>query len=193
MLLLFVISIIAVAVGGGVAILLLLLLFLNFHANVENDLFVVIAVAVVDNVVDEIVDKAKLENRLDSKPTHLLLLEGFIIIFVKVLYIYYYNTTGTVVREELCAVVVTRLRYSLLLLFSSCLYVCDVTGIAAFSSCLLVVVLSYSFTLCCRRCVEEGKLSSVWPPTSHAKSMVCCLFIIFIQYSTLVVKRANLY
>ena len=83
LLLLFVIIIICVIVviGGGVAILLLLL-FLNFHANVENDLFVVVvAVAVDDDVVDEIVDKAKLENRLDSKPTHLLLLEGFIIVY----------------------------------------------------------------------------------------------------------------
>ena len=98
MLLLFVFIIIAViVVGGDVVAILLLLLFLNFHANVENDLFVV-AVLVDNNVVDEIVDKAKLENRLDSKPTHLLLLEGFIIIFVKV-YLDY-NTTGTVVREE---------------------------------------------------------------------------------------------
>ena len=81
MLLLFVFIIIAVIVVGGDVVAIFLLQFLNFHANVENDLFAVIAVAVVDNVVDEIVDKAKLENRLDSKPTHLLLLEGFIIVY----------------------------------------------------------------------------------------------------------------
>ena len=85
MLLLFVFIIIAVIVVGGDVVAIFLLQFLNFHANVENDLFVVVVVvAIDDDVVDEIVDKAKLENRLDSKPTHLLLLEGFIIIFVKV-------------------------------------------------------------------------------------------------------------
>ena len=146
LLLLFVIIIICVIVviGGGVAILLLLL-FLNFHANVENDLFVVVVAVAVDDddVVDEIVDKAKLENRLDSKPTHLLLLEGFIIF-----------CEG--------AVVSTRLRYSLSVV--QVVFMFDVIVLFAFASCFLCcAVVLYSFT-CAVLCVE-CKLSSVWPPT----------------------------
>ena len=113
--LLFVI-IIAVA-GGDVVAILLLLLFLNFHANVENDLFVAVVAIDDDDVVDEIVDKAKFENRLDSKPTHLLLLEGFIIFFVKVqLLVRVYGIPCLLFKLSLCLMLLCFLLLPLFLL-----------------------------------------------------------------------------
>ena len=136
MLLLFVFIIIAVIVVGGDVVAIFLLQFLNFHANVENDLFVVIAVAVAvavddNDVVDEIVDKAKFENRLDSKPTHLLLLEGFIIF-----------CEG--------AVVSTRLRYSLSVV--QVVFMFDVIVLFAFASSCFLCCAVVQFHVCCLVC-----------------------------------------